>query len=79
MIAGFNAGNALTLALNELFFHITDRLNAAARSFGRTADENWDSRLALPASFGQPVNTDDLYRRASQKLNEGFFVNVEVD
>jgi hypothetical protein len=32
----------------ELAEAALDRLNAAARSFGRTADENWDSRLALP-------------------------------
>ena len=63
----------------ELAGAALDRLNAAARSFGRTADENWDSRLALPASFGEPVKTDELYRRASDTLNQGFFVNVEVD
>jgi hypothetical protein len=63
----------------ELAGAALDRLNAAARSFGRTADENWDSRLALPASFAKPFNTDALYRKASDKLNEGFFVNVEVD
>lgn len=63
----------------ELAGAALDRLNAAARSFGRTADENWDSRLALPANFGAPVKTDELYRRASDTLNQGIFVNVEVD
>jgi len=63
----------------ELAGAALDRLNAAARSFGRTADENWDSRLALPTSFGQPVKTDELYRRASEVLNSGIFVNVDVD
>lgn len=63
----------------ELASAALDRLNAAARSFGRTADENWDARLAMPAGFVQPADTDNLYRRASEKLNEGVFVNVEVD
>lgn len=64
---------------DELASAALQRLNAAARSFGRTADENWDARLAMPAAFPRPAETEDLYRRASQSLNSGVFVNVEVD
>jgi len=64
---------------DELADAALQRLNAAARSFGRTADENWDARLAMPAGFAQPANTDELYRKVSEELNGGVFVNVEVD
>lgn len=64
---------------DELANAAIQRLNSAARSFGRTADENWDARLAMPASFPRPADADELYRRASQSLNNGVFVNVQVD
>lgn len=64
---------------DEMASAALQRLNAAARSFGRTADENWDARLAMPGTFPVPRNSDELYRKASERLNGSVFVNVDLD
>lgn len=65
---------------SELSLAALERLNTAANAFQRTAQRNWDSRLAQPSALPSPAGVGELYE-ASTGTFEGFdsFANVPTD
>ena len=55
------------------------RLNAASESFQKTAQRNWDSRLAMPTTFNSPTDINTLYESSEQTFDFGEFVTVPTD
>ncbi|MGJ8635938.1 MAG: hypothetical protein ACSHX5_03740 [Phycisphaerales bacterium] len=88
--AGVYAQNQQQLANTELaaaqaasYAELSDlalaRLNAASESFQKTAQRNWDSRLAMPTTFESPAGVDALYNETQSPFDKGIFATVPTD
>lgn len=67
---------AAAAAYEELSREALARLNERSDRFNRTADQNWDSRLALPANFPMPTPVEKLDSDGANIFNQRGFVNV---